>query len=198
VSQTAVALLDAVRDELGDVAALFTDDNEILRWINDGLGRADRQKQTILAVTWLAGATTVPLSGLGTGVYRIDIVRWNVGTTPEPWMFHGGSWYHPDPEGAVAAGGATLFIWTAWSELTGGGTTENSRALDTAAVYYAVHRAYRSLVGNRALYQRYSTLLGANGVSAGDLDGMAERYFADYKSAQDDVQPLAPSTYYGD
>lgn len=75
-------------------------------------------------------------------------------------------------------------------------SSELNVQMDYACLYYALHLFYKRLASNRAFYKRYSTLVGANSVTMGDLQNEADRYYQEFLDAREDFTPLPAALYH--
>lgn len=190
---TSVQIIDAIRDEAG-VGEDASSDTEKMRWFVEGLNRLGRYVALDSALTWAAAATSVDLPADFIELVKLDfpstVVR-------QPFRIFGRSLYIDTPGGASAAGSATLFYYGEYPAMANTGDTSlATRAEDDAAIYFACHKLYRSVAGDRVRYQRYSTLLGANAISVADLQNQSDRYLQDFVDARADLQPRPPAAYY--
>jgi len=179
--------------EAGDAASLADQSVRIL-WYNEGQARLLRKKASNVDVTWAKAAREVPTVAM---FLQLDKIVWNDGTTPESFRVWGESLILDDPKGTSAAGGARLYYWSEFTPMdVSTSATETTPTEDFACLYYALSRFYRRLASNRSIYTRYSTLLGQNAVSMGDLQQEYERYYQDFIDSREDVEPKPPAYFY--
>lgn len=179
--------------EAGDVSGLATSAQKII-WFNEAQARLLRRRPTYADITWLAGDRSVALNS---AFVKLDKIVWNDGTTPEPWRVWGETLVLDDPNGAVGDGGARVFYWAEWTEMTTVTTaTDLNISQDYACLYYALSRFYKKLASNRAYYKRYATLVGQNAVTMTDLQQEADRYYQDFLEARQDLEPDPPAFFY--
>lgn len=193
---TLAQLILEVKDELGaDIAALFTDDDEYARYLNQGQRRLQHYAEDFADLSWPSGARDVALP---VDLALVDRIIPYVGVrVPEHKVF-GSALRFLDPEGAVSDGTARLYYYAHPTEITVAAASTLPSNGNTAIVAFACYRFFRRLVSSRADYQRYSTLLGQNGVDIEELASVADDYFAEFESARDSIPNEEPATYYGD
>lgn len=180
--------------EAGDIATLGTSAQKII-WFNEGQARLLRRKPTYADVTWIAGDRSVTI--VASGFVQLDKIVFTDDTTIEPWRVWGKTLILDDPDGATAAGGARVYYWGEFTEMTTATTaTDLNLSQDYACLYYALHRFYKKLSSNRAYYKRYATMVGQNAVTMTDLQQEADRYYNDFLDARSDLEPDAPAFFY--
>lgn len=180
--------------EAGDISTLATSAQKII-WFNEGQARLGKRKPTYADITWSAGDRSVTIAA--SAFVQIDKIIWNDGTTPEAWRVWGNTLVLDDPAGATAAGGARVYYWAEFTEMTTATTaTDLDLSGDYACLYYALSRFYKKLSSNRAYYKRYSTIVGANAVTMTDLQQEADRYYTDFLEARADLEPDPPAFHY--
>lgn len=180
--------------EAGDVAALATDDQKIL-WFNEGQSRLLIRKPSYYDLTWAQGDRAVPLPA---DYVKMDKLVEDEAVESQPWREWGGDLVLDDPEGASAAGTARLYYWAEWAAMTTGTVnTELNSTQDYACLYYALSRFFKKLSSNRSDYKRYSTLVGQNAVTMGDLGAEADRHYSDFVDSMDTLPVDPPTTFYG-
>jgi hypothetical protein len=184
----------AFDEEAGDAASLASD-VEVRRWFNEGAARLDRYTATIATLTWAAGDLSVDLPA---DLHSINKIDFNASVVEQSFRTFGDKLVIDSPYGATAAGTARLLYWARRPALVAIADSPMTDAEDYACIYYALHRFYRKLVSNRALFMRYSTMLGQNAASMSDLQGEADRLLQDFVDARSDlaVQDV-PAAFYG-
>lgn len=180
---TQAEILVAFNEEMGDAATLFST-SEITRWFNDGQARLEQYKGKSTDLTWAAGDRTLALPA---DFALIDCLAYNDGVEEQAWEQHDKNLIIKDSAGATASGTARLYYWARYPDITGAVPSELARDADAACVYYALSRGFRKLSANRALYKRYSTLLGANAVTMEDLRRMCDELYEDYVEAKQNL-----------
>jgi hypothetical protein len=180
--------------EAGDISTLATSGQKII-WFNEGLSRLGKRKPTHADITWIAGDRSVVIAA--SGFVQVEKIVWDEDTAIEPWRVWGNQLIIDDPNGAVGDGGARIYYWGEYTEMTAATTaTELDISGDHACMYYALGRFYRKLSSNRAYYKRYATMVGANAVSMTDLQQEADRYYNDFLDARADLEPEPPAFFY--
>lgn len=179
--------------EAGDVASIATAAQKRL-WFNEGQARLLRFHAQNADLTWAAGDRSVSLPA---GFVQLDKLVYDDSSRPEPFRVFGSELVIDHPDGACAAGGARLYFWAEWPQLTAVVNSSLSAIGDTACLYYALHRFYRLLASNRSYYKRYATLVGANAVTVGELQAEADRYYQDFIDSRADLEPLPAAAFYG-
>lgn len=165
-----------------------------IQWWNEGQARLGFYKPSTADITWAAADRSVSLPA---GFISLDKIVVDDGDTVEPWRVFGSALVIDDPTGASAAGGARIYYWGQFTEMTTSTTaTELTLAQDYACLYYALSRFYKRLSSSRAYYKRYATLVGQNAVSVQDLQDEAASYYQDFLDARDDIKPLPPAFAY--
>jgi hypothetical protein len=193
MSWTDDAMVTAFDAEAGAVSTLATAAQKILWW-NEGQARLGYYKPITEDITWAAGDRDVALP---VGFISLDKLVVDDGDIPQPWRVFGANLVLDDPTGASEAGGARLFYWGEFTEMTEATTASDlTRAQDYACLYYALSRFFKRLSSNRAYYKRYATLVGANAVTQTDLQQEADRYYQDFLDSRDDIKPLPPAFAY--
>lgn len=193
MSWTDDAMVTAFDAEAGTPATLATAAQKI-QWWNEGQARLGYYKALTSDLTWAADAREVALPA---GFISMDKLVVGDGYTPQPWRVFGANLVLDDPTGASEAGGARLYYWGQYTEMTTSTTaTELTLAGDYACMYYALSRFFKRLSANRSYYKRYATLVGANAVTQTDLQQEADRYYQDFLDARDDLRPLPPAFAY--
>jgi hypothetical protein len=184
---------EAFDAETGEASVLVDRPIRIL-WYNEGQARLVRKKAAFVDVSWVKGAREIFTVGT---FLQLDKIVWNTNTVPEAFRVWGDSLIIEDPVGAAGSGGARLYYWAEFAPMVVGTTaTETTPTEDYACLYYALSRFYRRLASNRSIYTRYSTLLGQNAVSMGDLQQEYERYYQDFIDSREDVEPKPPAYFY--
>lgn len=178
--------------EAGAVASLATTAQKIL-WFNEGQARLLKYSPLTDDITWLAADRSVALNS---DFVEMQKIIFAAGVSHEPWRVFGQTLVTDDPGGASAAGSARVYYWADWPVLTNGGSSSLNAAHDYACLYYALHRFYKLLSSNRFYYKRYATLVGANVVTASDLQQEADRYYQDFLDSREDNHPVPPAFYF--
>jgi hypothetical protein len=179
--------------EAGDISTLATAAQKII-WFNEAQARLLRRKPLTDDITWLAADRTVALNA---DFVQMDKIVWSDGSSAEPWRVWGENLIIDDEDGASASGGARVYYWGEWTEMTTATTaTDLSLSQDYTCLYYALSRFYRKLSSNRAYYKRYATLVGQNAISMSDLQQEADRYYQDFLDAREDFEPNPPAYFY--
>lgn len=176
-------ILEACRNEAGAAEEFYTD-AEARFWFNQGAARLGRFVPQSDTLSWNEGDTEVALPSDFHEISKLDYDQY---VTPQPFRVFGNQLIVDCATGASADGTARLYYWGEPTELLEDGTSVLSNAECYAVIPFVIHRLYRRLCGNRVFYQRYSTLLGANAVSVGDLQAESDRLLQDFIDARDDL-----------
>lgn len=195
MSWTQATFLTAFDEEAGDAATLSVS-AEKTRWWNEGQSRLPRHREMISSdIDWTAGDVTIALP---TDFVDLERFIYADGSPIQDWRVFGKNLVLYVPTGATADGSAIVHYWGEWPDLASGQASLLPGRLDYACLYYALHRFFRKLSSNRALYNRYSTLLGANAVTMADLQAQSDRSLQDYLDARSDDVPPNPSGFYAE
>ncbi len=195
---TQANFLLSINAELGDISGttLATDAQKTL-WFNEGAARLRKQRPMTSDLTWAADARSVTLP---VDFMSMEKLQWATDTTPEDWQLFGSgitaTLVHDDPDGASGAGGARLYYWATWPDLSALQSSVFESISDYACMYFALHSFYKRLAANRAYYKRYATLVGSNAVTMSDLQSESDRYLTDFLDAREDQNPLPPSHFH--
>jgi hypothetical protein len=188
---TYIAAFDAVVGS--DLGALATAGQKII-WYNEGQARLLQRKATSQDITWTSGDRSKALHAT---FIQLDKIVFDDDSTVQPWRVWGRTLVIDDPNGVSADGGARVYFWGEFAEMTTSTTaTETTIAQDYAILNYCLSRFYRKLASNRAFYKRYATLVGQNAVSQTDLAQEAQAYYNDFLDARGDLEPDPPAFFY--
>ena len=185
-------MVAAVNEQLGDVSALATDD-EKTRWFNDGMSRLGWFGFSDFDVTWAAGDRTVTLDP---SIYQVEELLYPDSENERRWDAQTGSLVIRDHEGALEAGGCAVVARIYWPDITDSVTSALPRVGDAACISYVLHRFFRKLVANRALFQRYATLIGSNGVRIEDLAQTADDHYSDFLDLRAELPDSPPAIFF--
>jgi hypothetical protein len=189
---TQAEILTAVGEQLGDVSALATDAEKI-RWFNDAQARIGWFGVTSIDVTWAEGDRSISLPAT---VYQVEEMLYADSEYERRWEPVTGALVIYSEDGARADGGAAVLVRTYWPEVTGAVSSSLPRAGDAACISYVLHRFFRKLVANRALFQRYATLIGSNGVRIEDLSQTSDDHYSDFLDLRGDLPDSPVVTFY--
>lgn len=194
MSLTGAQILTAFNEEAG-TASSFASSAEVWRWWSEGQARLSRPIESSTTLSWAAAAATV---NLPTDFQSISKLDYPSGITVQEWRVFGKQLVLDDLNGASAsAANVKLWYWAERPQVAASGDVSvGSLAEDYACLYYSLSRFYRKLVSNRVMFTRYSTLLGANAVSVGELQAESDRLLQDYRDARDDVLPPPPASFF--
>jgi hypothetical protein len=185
----------AVQEEAGDASTL-TSEAEAVRWFNDGQARLNYLLPKITTLDWSANNKTCALPA---DFAQLDQIVFDVSTPDEPYRVFGFELVFTSPEGACRDGAADLYYRAYFPDVTiAGQASLLPRVGDAACVSYALSKFFRKLVANRALYKKYSTLLGQNAVGEGDLETAADAYYRDFLDTRDDLPVLESAPYFSE
>lgn len=181
-------ILAAVDEQLGDVSALASPDEKI-RWFNDAQARIGWYAVTSVDVAWAQADKTITLPA---SVYAVEEILYLDTEYERRWQPTTGALQIYAADGALEAGAATVLVRTYWPDVTDAVASGLPRTGDAACVSYVLHRFFRKLVANRALFQRYATLIGSNGVRIEDLSQTSDDHYNDFLDLRGDLpgEPL--------
>jgi hypothetical protein len=192
MAMTQAQLVLAFQEEAGDVTSLAST-IEITRWFNAGQARLLRKFEKTADITWAAAVRSVALPADFVQMRKLVLAAETVG---EEWQQFGDELVIDHHDGASAAGGARLYYYAEWPDVTDSVSSSLTKVEDVACLHYALSRFYKKLSSNRAYYKRYATLVGANAVSERDIQDEADRWYNDFLDAREDVKPPPPESYY--
>lgn len=193
--KTYATLLDEVKDELGtDLTSLFSDiDNLIARWLNRGQDLLDYQIRRKDTITWSAEDTEIALPADYARGFKF-LPDASSSDLP-PGHEIEGEFVITRPEGAVADGSGRIVYWAYPQTITSSspaGDSELPKTGDNAIVAYARYAFFNRLATSRADYERYSTMLGQNGVDMAELAALAAEYYNLFLAYKNEL-PRKPS-----
>ena len=194
---SAAYLIDAVREDLGDVAGLF-EDPQLLRFLNEGQRRLEPEvaRERVSTLTWVANVTEAALPAdliSITGIEPADTAS----TVPGRYRVHGGTMYLDQRDTTYAFTGR-LYYRAHFPQISDTADSLVPPAAGDALVSFALYRAFHRVASNRSVYKRYSTLT-QNGVTVAELEGIATNHLADFTDVKTLAQNLeAPSFFYED
>ena len=180
--------------EAGDISSLATAAQKII-WFNEGQARLLRRKPTFTDIVWTLAARQVDMPA---DFVQLDKLIETQNSPQLPWRVWGQDLVLDDPAGAIDDGGARVYYWAEWAQMTTTTTaTELNISQDYACLYFSLHRFFKKLSSNRGYYKRYATLVGQNAVSMSDLQQESDRYYQDFLDAREDLEPDPPAFFYG-
>lgn len=189
-------LILEVKDELGaDIAALYADDDEYARYLNQGQRRLGFHEEEVTTLTWNVDDASVALPA---DCVHLDKLVPAIGTTLPPHKVWNNVLYFLHPEGARSAGSATAYYYANYPTITDSQSSELPPEGDTAIVAFAAYRFFRRLASSRADYNRYSTVLAQNGIDLEELASIADDYLTEFESARESLPSEEPVSFYGD
>lgn len=189
---TQAEIATAIDEVLGDASSLATTD-EKTRWFNDGQARIGWYGIGSFDLTWAAGDRTIALDP---SVYQVEEFLYPDSEDERRWEARTGTLTISDHEGADEAGGCAILARVYWPDVDGSTPSSLPRTGDAACVSYALHRFFRKLVSNRALFQRYATLIGSNGVRIEDLAQTADDHYSDYLDLRAELPDSPPVAFF--
>lgn len=192
MAYTKTDILAAVDEQLGDVSALATADEKI-RWFNDAQGRLGWFAVTSIDVSWAEGDRSIALPST---VYQVEEMLYADSEYERRWQPATGSLIIYAADGARADGGAAVLVRAYWPNVDDSTSSALPRTGDAACISYVLHRFFRKLVANRALFQRYATLIGSNGVRIEDLSQTADDHYNDFLDLRADLPDSPVVTFY--
>lgn len=189
-------LIDNFYDELGGVdspLAQLVDTTDVVRWLNDGQRRLGWYVRKTAALTWASTDTSVDLPA---DFFDLAKVRPDVVTSIPAFDVWGTKLLFTNPDGAPTSGNATLLYLARPAAITDTQDSELTDEGDTGIVAFALYRLFKKLSNSRAEYKRYSTLVGANGVSMEDLQDKALAWYDEFVSSGDSLPPDPPAFFF--
>jgi hypothetical protein len=196
LAETLANLILEVQDELGsDLAALFTEDDEYERYLNQGQRRLNRYDEKTASVTWDADD---PDADFPSDYAAIDRLVPSTDSYIPQHKIWGKKLRFLHPDGASAAGSATLYYYAFYPTITDAQASTLPADGDTAIVAFACYRFLKRLATSRADYERYATMLGTNGVDIGEIADLAQDYLDEFEQARDSMTAEEPASFFGD
>jgi hypothetical protein len=192
------ALRTEVQEDLGaTLVSLYPNINSLCeRWLNRGQMRLDWQIRESATISWAAGATTINLPA--------DFSRWGrfVSGTDGVELPSGheiGLVYEIHrPQGALSAGSGKLIYWADPPTITTSQASLLPRIGDVAIIAFSIYSFYNKLGSSRADYEKYSVLVGQNGVDLEEIRTLSRDAYDEFIEAKNQL-PRKPSvSYYGD
>lgn len=187
---TEAEILSAVQAELGANLNPLLPTAQVTRWFNEGQARLQWYTHGVEAVTWLEGDLTVTFASAHVGV---DEILYPEDAQERRWRPIQGGLIIEDYDGAAYDGDAKVIVRTYWPEVSSGTPSSLPREGDAACIAYVLHRFYRFLVADRSVYQRYSTMMGENGVGINDLSNTSDDHYKDFLDLRADL-PVEPGS----
>jgi hypothetical protein len=192
---TEAQIIAAVQEELSDLSSLLSPTSMATRWFNEGQARLGWYTHGTEDVTWADGDLFVAFSGQ---VIEVVEVLYPEDVDERRWRAVQGGLLIEDIEGADGDGSATVIVRTYWPEVDSDTASSLPRQGDAACIAYVLHRFFRRLTANRSVYQRYSTLMGENGVSIDDLSNTADDHYRDYLDLRADLPAEPAAAFYAE
>jgi hypothetical protein len=194
---TQAQIVTAIDDLLGDVADL-ADEDEKIRWFNEGQARIGLYKHVTIVMDWVEQDVDAEFNDFGYAgrVHSVRAIEYPTWVTERRWQAVVGGIHLSDPEGADSDGEAHVVCRVYWASVDDVTPSELPLVGDTACISYAMHRFYRKLAANRSVYQRYATLVGSNGVSLDDLTAISDDHYRDYLELRADLADEPAATFY--
>ena len=196
MSRSLTYLVDAVTNDLGDVATAFPD-GFFERALNEAQARFEPEilrRRIVTGVTIAADATTYTLP---TDAYDVERFQATVDTgSPELSTFTivDGVVYFQRPVARDWTG--VLFYRAHFPDITDAQECLLPNAAADGLISFALYRAFRRLAAGRSEYRRYATLVG-NAVAMADLEQAASIHLQDFEEARQSAMILPdPVTAY--
>ena len=191
------ALRGEVKDDLGDTLTGLYSDIDVLieRWLNRGQERMDWQFRKTADITWAAGDPDIDLPA--------DFARWgrfisDTGSGLPSGHEIGLVYEIHSAGGAPSAGEGRLIYWAYPPVISSGQASTLPRIGDVALIEFAKYSFYARLSSSRSDFEKYSVLVGQNGVDLEEIRALAREHYDDYVAASNSM-PRSPSvSYYGD
>lgn len=191
---TLAEITSAVEAEVGSKLATLIPAGAVARWFNEGQARLQWYKDSVIGpLTWLADASTVDY---GVPVVEVVEILYPEDAQETRWRPGQGSLLIQDYNGAEYAGSLKLLARVYWDEVDGATSSELPRDGDAACIAYVLHRFFRFLSADRAVYQRYAVLMGENGVGIDDLSDISDNHYRDFLDLRTDLPLQAGAAFY--
>ena len=192
---TKAEIVAAIDVELGDAAAALTDAATKTRWFNEGQARLEWYTHDVLALAWNPGDLFVAYGEAIVGPVEILYPEDALETRWRPVQ---GGILIEDYDGALEAGSCKVLVRAYWPDVSDAQASLLPRTGDAACIAYALHRFFRRASADRAVFERYSTMAGENGVSIDDLGDLADDHYRDFLDLRNDLPPEPPAPYFGE
>jgi hypothetical protein len=190
-------LRDYVRDELGpDLGSPdFISDQDIDRYLNDGLQRIQYYRERVADVTWAVNDESIPFPEdyICDATFVVDS-----GKSVPTGRIWANALHFDYSGGATSAGSARLFYCASWPVLSDEQGSLLPGSGNVALVAFACYRAFKRIASSRAEYRRYSTISQANAVSIDDLAQISDVYFGEFQEAVNSLPVSSSSTFFGE
>jgi len=183
---TEAQIASAVNDELGAKLQTLIPTGAVTRWFNEGQARLGWFTYGSEAVNWVEGDNFVALTTPAVGV---ESILYPEDAQDRRWRHVQGGLLIEDYAGAYADGDAKVILRTYWPEVDSSTASSLPRQGDAACIAYVLHRFFRYLTADRSVYQRYSTLMGENGVGIDDLANTSDDHYKDFLDLRADLPP---------
>jgi hypothetical protein len=188
-------LIETVMTDLGDISELTTDE-EVLGWLNQGVGRLPARYESSFPFTYVVGDQTITLPGDFIRFDRLELRNGYFGA----YEVRGKQLVTFDA--LKNAGDGVVYYLTNFPQLPPDGDGSALPLLAREAVVaYAQYKFFQKLASSRADFRRYVTITGQNGLDVSDMADLAERHRQDFVDAltefeeQEDGQAV---TFYGE
>ena len=196
MSTTRATLRGYVTTYLGDLSTAFTT-AQLDAWLDEGHRRLAPVllQEKVGTVTVIVNTKSIALPAGCVYVLRAYNATVEIGD----WREHGGTIYFP----AVLSttGGVTVTVeylggWDAFAAADSAVSPLADWQVDVV-VFYAVSRAYREYLADRASFKRYSTAID-NKVGVAELDGLANYWEQEFHRARVEARSRRQILYEGE
>jgi hypothetical protein len=184
----------ALTEELGsNLTTLLPSASVCGRWFNEGQSRLQWYKHDVLDVSWSEGDVKIDFAD---PVIEVAEVLYPEDAREKRWSHVQGGLLIEDYAGAREDGDAKVVVRTYWNEVTDSVPSELPTSGDAACLSYCLYRFFRRITADRSMYQRYSTLMGENGVSLDDLADTADDHYRDFLDHRNDLPSEPAAVFY--
>lgn len=191
---TLAQIEEAVGQELGDLSTLVPT-GAVERWFNEAQARLQWYQRAVFDVEWTAGDIYVTVS-TPAALAGMEEILYPEGNRERRWQFAQGGIQIEDFDGAEYDGEAKVLGFAFWPEVDDSTPSALPRVADTACISFCLYKFFRLMVANRSIYQRYSVMVGENGVSMDDLADQADDHYRDYLETRNELPQGTSSFFY--
>jgi hypothetical protein len=183
--------------ELGaNLSTLLPAEATTTRWFNEGQARLQWYTHAIDEVEWDVGdlfvAYNIPVVGHVETLYPEGTAGYET-----RWKPVQGGLLIEDYTGAEFAGDAKVIVRTYWPDIATSTASLLPPDADGACLSYCLYKFFRYLVADRSVYQRYSTLMGENGVGIDDLSNTSDDHYKDFLDGRVDLPVEPGAAFFG-
>lgn len=183
--------------ELGaNLSTLLPTEPTTTRWFNEGQARLQWYTHGVEEVSWAVGDLFVAFAAPHVGVVEILYPEGADGYETR-WKPVVGGLAIEDFDGAEFAGEAKVIVRTYWPDVEAEVASLLPTDGDAACLAYCLYKFFRYLVADRSVYQRYSTMMGENGVDINDLSNTADDHYKDFLDIRVDLPVEPGAAFFG-